>query len=110
MESGFYMRSLSRREALAAMALMVVEYLMAQERCREAITVTEIILRHNPRDGMAWANQGNAYKKLLRAELLDTYETALLIPRPSRARYLSLLQRNHAAFGAAAALGWEPIE
>lgn len=34
-ESGFYMRSLPRREAVAAMALTLVEHLMAERRFRE---------------------------------------------------------------------------
>jgi regulator of sirC expression with transglutaminase-like and TPR domain len=52
-KSGFYMRSLSRREGVAAMALTVVEHLMNRRRFEEAIAVCGIILRHNPREGMA---------------------------------------------------------
>lgn len=107
--SGFHMRSLSRREGAAAMALTVVEHLTNQTLYAEAITVTEVLLRHNPRDGMAWANQGNACFKICRTEFLDRYGSHFLIPLPLRARYLSLLGRNRAAFATAHALGWEPV-
>jgi regulator of sirC expression with transglutaminase-like and TPR domain len=107
--SGFYMRSLTRREGIAAMALTVVEHLMAQRRLREALTVTELILRCNPRDGMAWANQGQACACLIGSEYLDSYRSELLIPLPLRAEYLALLQRNHHAFATAKRLGWQSV-
>jgi regulator of sirC expression with transglutaminase-like and TPR domain len=107
--SGFYMRSLSRREGVAAMAMTVVEHLRGQRRDREAVPVLETILRHNPRDGMAWANLGDACLKI-GTEFLDRYGSEFLIPVPLRPGYLTLLQRNHAAFHAARALGWEPIQ
>jgi hypothetical protein len=53
---------------------------------------------------------GNAYSKILNANFLDTYQWAFLIPLPLRPRYLMLLQRNHAAFQRAKALGGEPVE
>ncbi len=108
--SGFHMRSLGRREGVAAMALTVVEHLTNERRYAEAITVTQILLRYNPRDGMAWANQGNACFKICRTEFLDRYGSQLLIPVPQRPRYLALLARNRAAFATAHALGWEPVE
>jgi regulator of sirC expression with transglutaminase-like and TPR domain len=106
--SGFYMRSLARREGLAAMALTVVEHLMAERRFREALAVTEPILRCNPRDGMAWANQGQACFHIMGVEYLDRFRAELLIPVPLRAGYLAILQRNHHAFATAKRLGWEP--
>ena len=107
--SGFYMRRLGRREGVGAMAHTVVEHLVSQARYAEAIAVTEVILQHNPRDGIAWANQGNAYFKLIRAYFLDRYRSQFLIPQPLRPRYLALLGRNRAAFAAAFSLGWEPV-
>lgn len=107
--SGFYMRRLGRREGVGAMAHTVVEHLVSQARYAEAIAVTEVILQHNPRDGIAWANQGNAYFKLIRADFLDRYRSQFLIPQPLRPRYLALLGRNRAAFAAAFSLGWEPV-
>jgi regulator of sirC expression with transglutaminase-like and TPR domain len=107
--SGFYMRSLPRRQAIAAMASTVLEHLMAERRFREALAVTELILRCHPRDGMAWANQGQACFHIMGAEYLGRFGSELLIPVPLRGGYLSLSQRNHHAFAMAKRLGWEPI-
>jgi len=105
--SGMYLRSLTRHEAVAAMATTLLQHLMDSRRFEEAVAVSEIILRHNPRDGLTLANQGNAFCGILQAEFLDKYQSAFLIPLALRPRYLRLLQRNHAAFAAARALGWE---
>ncbi|HVQ07987.1 MAG TPA: transglutaminase family protein [Allosphingosinicella sp.] len=50
-ESGLYLRTLTRREVVALMATTVVEFLISERRFQEAIEVGEIILRHAPRDG-----------------------------------------------------------
>lgn len=105
--SGMYMRSLTRRETVATMATTLLQHLMDSRRFEEAIALSEIILRHNPRDGLTLANQGNAFCTLLKTEFLDKYRSAFLIPMALRPRYLRLLQRNHAAFAAARELGWE---
>jgi len=104
------MRSLSPREGVAAMASTIVEHLNSHRRYEEAIKVLEIVLRHGPRDGMAWANLGNAYCKIVKAEFLDRYSSQFLIPLPLRPRYQFLLQRNLAAFATAKSLCWEPVE
>ena len=92
------------------MATTVLQHLIDGRRFDEAIAVSEIILRHNPRDGLTLANQGNACRRIIEAEFLDKYGSAFLIPIALRPRYLRLLARNHAAFAAAEALGWEPGE
>jgi regulator of sirC expression with transglutaminase-like and TPR domain len=106
--SGFYRRSLSKHEGIAVMVLTLVEHLIAERRFREALAVTELILRCNPRDGMAWANQGQACFHIMGAEYLDRFGSELLIPVQLRAGYLTLRQRNHHAFATAKRLGWEP--
>jgi regulator of sirC expression with transglutaminase-like and TPR domain len=106
--SGMYLRSMSRREVVATMATTLLQHLMDLSRFEEAVKVSEVILCHNPRDGLTLANQGNAYRGMLETEFLARYHSPFLIPLPSRPRYLTLLKHNHAAFAAARALGWEP--
>jgi regulator of sirC expression with transglutaminase-like and TPR domain len=109
-ESGLYMRSLSRREGVAAMAEPVVHHLKQQGRWNEAADVCGVILRHSPRDAFALGNLGAACGNILRSEFLEKYRSVFLIPLPLRARYSLLLQKNHAAYARAEALGWEPIQ
>jgi regulator of sirC expression with transglutaminase-like and TPR domain len=107
--SGLYMRTLGRREAVALMATTVLEHLGDEGRYEQAIAVADIILRHNPRDAYSMVKQGTACAALMRQEL-ERYGSVFLIPPLRRARYLDLARRNRAAFEAAEALGWEPVE
>jgi regulator of sirC expression with transglutaminase-like and TPR domain len=107
-ESGLYMRTLSRREAVAHMASTVVDFLVGEGRFQDAIDVAEVILRHYPRDGYTLVKLGSAYGELLRVEFLDRFPIPAAIPPALRGRYMRLAQGNQRAFQAAEALGWEP--
>ena len=108
-ESGLYLRSLTRREGVALMATTVLEHLIEQRRYSEALGVSEIILEHAPRDAYTMVKQGSVCAELVRVEFTDKYRTPALIPPQLRARYLMLMQRNRSTFEAAEALGWEPV-
>ncbi|WP_375394924.1 transglutaminase family protein [uncultured Sphingomonas sp.] len=108
-ESGLYLRSLSKREGLALLATTVLEHLIARRRFEAALAVSTIILRHAPRDGYTMVKQGSVYAGMIEAEFGARYPTAALIPPPQKARYDMLLRQNRAAFEAAEALGWEQI-
>lgn len=108
--SGLYMRSLSKREGVALLATTLLEHLMHQRRFDEALAVSAIILRHNPRDGYTMVKRGTVYGELIESEFTGKYRVPALIPAYLRPRYLTLAQRNRAAFQAAEALGWEPVE
>lgn len=106
-ESGLYMRTLSRREAVAHMASIVVDFLMAEGRFQEAIEVADVILLHYPRDGYTLVKLGTAYAELMRIEFFERFPTPAMLPPALRQRYAMLAQRNQRAFQAAEALGWE---
>ena len=78
--SGLYMRTLTRREAVAHMANTVVEFLIGEGRFQEAADVAEVILRDYPRDGYAMVRLGSAYGELMRIEFLERFR------RPPRSR------------------------
>ncbi|HLL58309.1 MAG TPA: hypothetical protein VK391_00260 [Allosphingosinicella sp.] len=48
-ESGLYMRMLTRRESIVLMAITVAEHLRAEERNEETIALCAIILEQYPR-------------------------------------------------------------
>jgi len=106
-ESGLYMRTLTRREAVAHMASTVMEFLMTEGRFHEAIDVAEVILQHYPRDGFTMVKLGTAYGELMRIEFVERYPNPAMIPPGLRMRYAMLAQRNEQMFQAAEALGWE---
>jgi hypothetical protein len=107
--SGLYMRKLSRRESVAAIALTIVEHLTAERRYREALEAASLISAHAPLNAFALAHQGQACFHLIRTQFLEPYRSEFLIPLPLRGRYTLLLHRNREAFAAAEALGWEPV-
>jgi hypothetical protein len=108
-ESGLYMRKLTRREGIAAIALTAVEHLMTEGRYEQALQLSDTIVAHSPRNALAMAHQGQACFHLL-TRLLEQYRSPSLIPPLVRPHYAQLLQANHGAFAAAEALGWEPAE
>ena len=108
LESGLYMRTLSRREAVAHMASTVVDFLMIEGRFQDAIDIAEVILQHYSRDGYTLVKLGTVYAELMRIEFVERFPTPALIPSPLRQRYMLLAQRNQVLFQAAEALGWEP--
>jgi regulator of sirC expression with transglutaminase-like and TPR domain len=107
--SGLYMRKLSRRESVAAIALTIVEHLTAERRYQEALEAASLIAAHAPLNAFALAHQGQACFHLIRTQFLQPYRSEFLIPLPLRPRYATLLHRNRQAFAAAEALGWEPV-
>jgi regulator of sirC expression with transglutaminase-like and TPR domain len=109
-ESGLYMRTLSRREGVALMATTAAEYLSSEGRHEELIAVCVLILEHHPRAGVVMVVQGSAYGALLQREFEQKYPIMYLIPAHLRARYLLLRERNNSLIEAAEALGWEPGE
>lgn len=109
-ESGLYMRTLSRREGVAQMATTVVEHLVLEGRFDAAAGVSGAILRHAPRDAYTMVRHGSACAELIRTEFTEKYPARALIPPALRARYVLLCQRNRSMLEAAEALGWEPVE
>ena len=107
-ESGLYMRTLTRREAVAHMATTIVDFLLSESRFQEAIEVAEVILQHYPRDGYTLVKLGTAYAEIIRIEYIETFPTLAMLPSGLRQRYALFARQNQLAFQEAEALGWEP--
>jgi regulator of sirC expression with transglutaminase-like and TPR domain len=105
-QGGIYMRSLTKREAIADMATNVADNLLAQERYEDVIAVEEVVLRNFPHDVYAMLKEGSAYARLIKTEFEDKYASENQIPPDLRPRYEMLLARNKALFDEAEALGW----
>jgi hypothetical protein len=108
-ESGLYMRKLTRRESIGVMATTIVEHLHAEARWEELIAVSDVVLSNDRRFGWMMVAQASAYGRLLHREFERKYPVPFLIPEHLRARRLMLIARNNSLFQAAEALGWEPV-
>ncbi|MDQ4087725.1 MAG: transglutaminase-like domain-containing protein, partial [Pseudomonadota bacterium] len=107
-ESGLYMRTLSRRESVALMATTLLEHLVGKRRHEEAIDLAAVILEHDPRDAQVMVTQASCCGRLMETEFAAKYPVPFLIPEPARSRYRFLAAMNEALFARAEALGWEP--
>lgn len=106
-ESGLYLRSLGRREAVVVMAGIVLEHLADQGRLEEAEATAALLLRHSPRDLHAMLTLASVQARMLQRDFLSRYRSPFLIPAALRARCARLTQSNRTLFAAAEALGWE---
>ena len=109
LETGIYLRSLTRREAVAVMAMIVVEHLYKAGRHEEVMAVTVILLQHHPLDVNVILTRGSAAGKLLN-ELRQRFPHPGLAPPEVIARLQQLMGQNIAAFATAENLGWIPFE
>jgi regulator of sirC expression with transglutaminase-like and TPR domain len=107
-ESGIYMRTLSKRETVAAMASSVMDFLMTERRYQQAVDVADAILAANPRDAYAMVKKGSAMAHLMQTEYHDRYPDPALVPPALVPRYRLLAEGNQKAFSDAEALGWAP--
>lgn len=108
LESGIYMRTLSKRESIAEMANVVLDFLVEQRRYQEAVEVADAILKVNPREAYTMVKKASAIGGILQTDFIDKYPTPALIPPALRVHYQALAQENERLFKAAEALGWEP--
>lgn len=109
-QSGIYMRTLSKRETIVAMAATILDFLMAEHRYQEAADVADAILAVSPRDAYALVKKGSAMGGMMKAEFQDKYPDPARIPLALRPRYAGLAAANDKAFRDAEALGWEPAK
>jgi regulator of sirC expression with transglutaminase-like and TPR domain len=108
--SGAYMRTLGKCETAAAMANVVLDFLLAERRYQDASNVAGAILAANPRDVYARVKKGSALAGLIETEFRDKYPDPALIPAPLRVRLRLLAIANEDAFRDAEALGWQEPE
>ncbi len=108
-ESGHYMRTLTRREAVALMAMTVMEWSLISGRHQDAIDIADVILEHSPRDGYTMVKRGHAYGELLRIECVERFPSRAAMPVPIQARCDHLAANNARDFGRAEAMGWQPF-
>lgn len=105
-ETGLYLRPLSREETVASIATLVVEHLMTESRFEDAIAVSDLLLRHSPRSVYLILARGSAYGGLLRRDVITKYKMASEIAPEVRVYADHLYRENLAAFEKAEGLGW----
>lgn len=93
-ETGLFLRTLARREAVSLMATTVMEWTLVNGRFQEAIEIADAILAHSPRDGYTMAKRGHAWGELLRIECVERFSSRAAMPAPIQA-HCDRLQANN---------------
>jgi len=104
--NGVYLKTLSRREALALIATGVLDTLLATGRYEEAIAVADVLIEANSADAYALTKKGTAYYRLLERDFIRKYPKESDIPPAELPRAVELNRANAEAFSKAEALGW----
>lgn len=108
--NGVYLKTLSRQEAYAIMAIPVVDHLLRSGRFEEAIAVANVILAAYPANGPALAKKGSGFYRLIERDIIKKYPDPHDLP-PDAAAYAEWLARsNREAFARAEALGWRETD
>lgn len=105
LETGLYLRGLSKREAIASMASTIVEHLGGIGAFEEVIAVCKLILRHNSRDAHAMLWLGSSYGQLLDRFRQDNPNWGAWTPAQRDAAF-HYMEGNRRAFEMAEDLGW----
>ncbi len=104
--SGLYLRALSREETVAAMASTLVGEFVRNGSPEDAIAVSQVILRHFPDFAMVKVQMGSAYSLILNRDIISRYARLSDMPPEIRAYADALYYQNQIAFAQAEALGW----
>ena len=87
-----YLATLSQREAVAVIAVLILEHLIHDGRYYDAMAVADILLKNYPTYAYAMAKKGTAAYHLLKANFFDHYKTVEEVPEDKRPM-LAYLQR-----------------
>lgn len=104
--NGIYMRRLSKRETAAVMATTLTEYLAGRRQHEKVIALSDVVLKHYPKDATSMIWKGSAYGRLATKHFIKKYQSPNQIPPEERNYFRYLEKQNQAWFAKAEALGW----
>lgn len=108
--SGIYMKTLSKKEALAVMADIVLEREFADRRYQQAWDVAEVLQPYYPNNLAVLLAPSNAALGLIQEEYLSKYPTKADIPSQLMDRFNMLEKTVPGALNHAYALGWRETD
>ncbi|MGA7674040.1 MAG: transglutaminase family protein [Rhizomicrobium sp.] len=109
-KNGVYMKTLTKKETVAVMAEVLLEYFIKEKRYRETIDTADIMLKYYPNFVSAMLLKGTAYAGLIDTEFRQKYPTENDIPSALHMTYQSYVDENQHAFEKAEALGWRETD
>lgn len=107
-ENGAYLKTLSKRETLVVMAMVLVEHAEEEGRYGTALNLVNLLLPHYPNFVDLYVARGSAAYKILETRFYSQYPRPIDIPVNERGYFQHLTDLNRQAFAQAEALGWRP--
>lgn len=108
-DSGVYLRALSKKETVALMLEVLLGHYMARKEYEKAITIADLTLAYYPKYALAMVKKGSAYYGLLDRYYMRKYPDARQIPARLRGYFHYLSNNNIEWFAKAEALGWREM-
>ena len=105
-ESGAYMSALTKEETIALMAQFIPEWMIQHDRPEEAIAAYDIILKHYPKDVLAWVGRGSSFAMILQRDFVTKFKSLEEMTLKQQQQALQLSQMNKHDFDQAEVLGW----
>jgi regulator of sirC expression with transglutaminase-like and TPR domain len=105
-ESGAYMSALTDEETIALIAQFIPEWMMQHDRPEEAIAAYDIILKHYPKDVLAWVGRGSSFAMILQRDFVTKFKSLEEMTLKQQQQALQLSEMNKHDFDQAEALGW----
>ncbi|MFC3655409.1 transglutaminase family protein [Xanthomonas hyacinthi] len=110
-QNEIYLRPLSPREEVGAMASTLMEHFAAQKNGEALLAVADMALAANGKDTVAMIQKANANYLLLQARYASKYPRPADIPKDKLADFQTLSRENLAWFAKAEQMGWvQPSE
>lgn len=106
LSNGIYMQPLSKRESVAAMMGILMEYYRQPGQEEERIAVGRLALEYYPKDISAVLSVAAGYHRLIKNEFMSKYPEPKNIPLEERARFIELTENSDRWWNRAQALGW----
>nr|WP_255429452.1 transglutaminase-like domain-containing protein [Ramlibacter albus] len=104
--NGVYMRTLTKRETVVAMAHVVAEMYAEMGNAEMLVAASEVILERSPKDVDALLHKGYAHVLMIRQRFASKYPTPRDIPVEERDEYRRLRAIADLWYDRAEALGW----
>jgi regulator of sirC expression with transglutaminase-like and TPR domain len=105
-QKGLYLKVLTNEEAIATMAEVVAEERMRQQLYEQAIAISDVLLKHNPKSVVTILKRGSAFGAILQRDILSRYTRVDELTPDQLKMAEALSYHNQKAFETATALGW----
>ena len=104
------MKPLNKEETIAAMSVIVVEYLIKEGHYEEAINVSDILLEYHPTFAYIMVKKATAAYYLLKNNFYSRFPTFADVPKELVPEVTRLMNINEVEFKRAENLGWKRFE